>query len=485
MGQVTNVPELAGILGCRVASLPLTYLGLPLGASFKSKAIWVRVVEKMEKRLAGWKRLYLSKGGRVTLIKSTLSSIPTYFLSLFPIPMSIARRIEKLQRDFLWGGLEEEHKFHLVNWHQVCTPIYDGGLGIRDVAIFNKALLGKWLWRYSTEPNSLWRQVIDSKYGGQGNFWVSNRVNTPHGVSLWRHIRAGWDVFSQHISYTVGDGSRLRFWHDMWCGDLPLRSQFPSLFQLARAPEASVADLCHFQGTNCVWDIAFNRSVQDWELEMIESFMTLIYSSRIRPGVADSLCWNPSSRGLFEVRSFYSILIHPISQDSFPWKGVWKAKVPPRVAFFVWTSALGKILTTDNLRKRRVMIQDWCCMCKSSGESVNHLLLHCPVAWELWSMVLILFGITWVMPRGVVDLLNCWHGPRSKSEAGKIWKMTPHCLMWCIWQERNDRTFNGVEKSIPALKLHLLLTLLSWAKASHLDSSCSLSDMIDQCSACL
>uniref|UniRef100_A0A2N9IA09 Reverse transcriptase zinc-binding domain-containing protein n=1 Tax=Fagus sylvatica TaxID=28930 RepID=A0A2N9IA09_FAGSY len=106
-------------------------------------------------------------------------------------------------------------------------------------------------------------------------------------------------------------------------------------------------------------------------------------------------------------------------------------------------------------------------------------------AWELWSMVLILFGITWVMPRGVVDLLNCWHGPRSKSEAGKIWKMTPHCLMWCIWQERNDRTFNGEEKSIPALKFHLLHILLSWAKAAHLDSSCSLSDMIDYCSVCL
>uniref|UniRef100_A0A2N9EUU7 Reverse transcriptase domain-containing protein n=1 Tax=Fagus sylvatica TaxID=28930 RepID=A0A2N9EUU7_FAGSY len=409
VGQVTNVPELAGILGCRVASLPLTYLGLPLGASYKSKSIWVGVVEKMEKR-----------------------------------------------EDFLWGGLEEEHKFHLVNWHQTCTPLHSGGLGIRDVAIFNKALLGKWLWRYSMEPTSLWRQVIDSKYGSQGNFWCSNRVNSPHGVSLWKHIRAGWDVFSQHISYTVGDGSRLRFWHDVWCGDLPLRSQFPSLFQLARAPEATVADLCHFQGMNCVWDIAFIRSVQDWELEMIDSFMTLLYSSRIRQGVADSLCWTPSSRGLFEVRSFYSTLIHPFSQDSFPWKGVWKAKVPPRVAFFVWTSALGKILTTDNPQKKE--------------------------AWELWSMVLILFGITWVMPRGVVDLFNCWHGPRSKSEAGKIWKMTPHCLMWCIWQERNDRTFNGVEKSIPALKFHLLHILLSWAKAAHLDSSCSLSDMIDYCS---
>ena len=165
MGPVPNVPELAGILGCSVASLPLTYLGLPLGASFKMKSIWARVVEKMEKRLVGWKRLYLSKGGRVTLIKSTLSSLPTYYLSLFPIPMSIACKIEKLQRDFLWGGLVDEQKFHLVNWQQVCTPLHSGGLGIRNMAIFNKALLGKWLWRYSTEPASLWRQVIDSKYG--------------------------------------------------------------------------------------------------------------------------------------------------------------------------------------------------------------------------------------------------------------------------------------------------------------------------------
>jgi hypothetical protein len=101
VGQVPNVPELAGILGCRVASLPLTYLGLLLGAAFKSKLLWAGVVEKMDKRLAGWKRLYLSKRGRVTLIKNTLSSLPTYFLSLFPIPKSVAHRLEKLQRDFL------------------------------------------------------------------------------------------------------------------------------------------------------------------------------------------------------------------------------------------------------------------------------------------------------------------------------------------------------------------------------------------------
>ena len=144
-------------------------------------------------------------------------------------------------------------------------------------------------------------------------------------------------------------------------------------------------------------------------------------------------------------------------------------KVPLRVAFFVWTAALGKILTMENLRKRRVIILDWCCMCKSSGESVYHLFLHCPLACELRTMVLVMFGKTWVMPRDVVDLLCCWKGIRGNSEAGKIWKMVPHCLMWCLWQERNDRTFNAKERTIPALKFHFLHTLLDCSKASHLD----------------
>ena len=101
--DVHNVHVLAEILGCRIGSLPMTYLRMPLGASHESPTIWNPILEKIERKLAGWKKLYLSKGGRLTLLKSTLSSLPTCFLSLFTIPTHVANKNVRLQRDFLWG----------------------------------------------------------------------------------------------------------------------------------------------------------------------------------------------------------------------------------------------------------------------------------------------------------------------------------------------------------------------------------------------
>jgi hypothetical protein len=250
---------------------------------------------------------------------------------------------------------------------------------------------------------------------------------------------------------------------------------------LARAPKATVADHLCFLGSMRHWDIAFCRRVHDWELETVASFMDLLYSCPICQGNLDSLCWRPSSQKIFQVRSYYSVLLKP-SRISFPWRSVWKAKVPSRVTFFSWTATLGRILTIDNLRKRKVLIIDWCCMCKTNGESVNHLLLHCPIAQDLWNLVFILFGISWVMPRGVEDLFACWSGKRENSESGAIWKAVPHCLMWCLWRERNSRTFSGEEQSVPMLKFSFLNTLFEWLKASHLISAHSVAEMLDNCS---
>ena len=127
------------------------------------------------------------------------------------------------------------------------------------------------------------------------------------------------------------------------------------------------------------------------------SFMEILYSCPINQAGFDSSCWSLSHHKKFEVKSYYKNLLQ-FEPSSFPWRNVWRSKVPNCVAFFTWTAALVKILTIDNLRKCRVIIMDWCCMCKLGGESVNHLLF---VAQELWDLILALFGVTWVIPKGV------------------------------------------------------------------------------------
>jgi len=123
--------------------------------------------------------------------------------------------------------------------------------------------------------------------------------------------------------------------------------------------------------------------------------------------------------------------------------------------------ALGKILTADNLRKRKIIIVDRCYLCKRDGETVDHLLLHCDVASTLWNHVFSRFGMSWVMPRRVVDLFSCWwKAGRSKSAA--VWKMVPICILWCVWKERNTRCFEDLENSMENIVASFLHLLYLW-----------------------
>ena len=127
IGSVDNAQELATELGCGIGSLPTSYLGLPLWAKHKAVGVWDTVEDKLRNRLASWKSQYISKGGRLTLIRSTISCLPIYCLSLFRMPVSIGTRLEKIQREFLWGGGSLQKKPHLVNWKTVCTEKKKGG----------------------------------------------------------------------------------------------------------------------------------------------------------------------------------------------------------------------------------------------------------------------------------------------------------------------------------------------------------------------
>ena len=124
----------------------------------------------------------------------------------------------------------------------------------------------------------------------------------------------------------------------------------------------------------------------------LSNFLDVIHGVSLRGIGEDKKCWMPAKSRGFEVSSYHWALFGVCNQ-SFPWRSIWKPKVPSKVALLIWIAALGNILTIDNLCKRKVRILDWCYMYKRNGESVDHLLLNCPIVFELWSIAFTLFGI--------------------------------------------------------------------------------------------
>ena len=201
----------------------------------------------------------------MTLIRSTLSNLPIYFMFLLHMPSSIRQRLEQIERDFLWGDGNMEQKPHLVRWVLVCLSKKKGGLGVKCLFHLNKALLCKWNWCFANEREALWNQVIRGKYGEVGGGWCSREVREAHGVRLWKGIRMDWDFVGSRIFFLVGNGRRVRFWRDRWCRDSPLCVSFPSLIALIDDKAGWVVDIWDplAKGGWWGWNPCFSRAFND------------------------------------------------------------------------------------------------------------------------------------------------------------------------------------------------------------------------------
>ena len=190
---------------------------------------------------------------------------------------------------------------------KICRLVKNGGLGIRCLRRFNSALLAKWLWRYGLENDAIWRRVIGAKYGNEWGGWCTKSVSRAYGVCLWNFIRSGWWNFSKFIQYEVGDGTHVKFWDDVCCRDRPLTEAFPDLYNISRTRDVSVSEVMCFANGRVSWDIQFRRLVNDQESQSLDSFMVLIYSTKVR-GVGSDNLLEASQQSRFQgewVLSFY------------------------------------------------------------------------------------------------------------------------------------------------------------------------------------
>ncbi|GJR21680.1 RNA-directed DNA polymerase, eukaryota [Tanacetum coccineum] len=164
-GMVKNA---ASKLGCLVLKTPFTYLGTKVGGNMSRKQAWKEVVDKVLSRLSRWKMKLLSIGGRLTLLKSVLGSMPIFHMSIFKVPSSILKSLESIRSRFFNGQDPKSNKASWVKWNKVLTPKDKGGLGVSSLFALNRGLMLKWVWRFYSQKCSLWTKVIKLFMGKDG-----------------------------------------------------------------------------------------------------------------------------------------------------------------------------------------------------------------------------------------------------------------------------------------------------------------------------
>ncbi|KAE8672120.1 ADP-ribosylation factor-like protein 8B [Hibiscus syriacus] len=274
-----TVKRWADSIYCGWAELPTSYLGLPLGHKKNSLPLWQPILDRVRNRLDSWKSKFLYFGGRLTLAKSVLVNLPVYYMSIFQIPKSIAEKINKCIANFVWNG-KKERGIHWLKWENICGPKSHGGLGLFDVNSRNRALLNKWIWRFSEEGGSLWRNIIVAKNKYDHNSILPKAVNGRNSSWVWRTIVnptvANETGFMSEVRCMMGNGLNIEFWTDYWT-DMPcLKDSFPRVYGLAIKKTGKISEFGHW--VSGVWEcnIEIRRPLFAWEGTLWDDFIQVL-----------------------------------------------------------------------------------------------------------------------------------------------------------------------------------------------------------------
>ncbi|KAL5540368.1 hypothetical protein UlMin_043037 [Ulmus minor] len=188
-----DIGRMVAILGFAQVKCHEHYLGLPCFSGKNKSKLFNSIKDRVWNKLCGWKSKLLSAGGREILTKAIIQAIPTYSMNMFKIPISLIKELHRLCARFWWGGDISKQKMHWCTWEQLCVHKKNGGMGFRDLRLFNKAILAKQAWRIHTQPSSLVARVLQGFYFTSSSFLQVKKSNAASFV--WRSILWGRELF--------------------------------------------------------------------------------------------------------------------------------------------------------------------------------------------------------------------------------------------------------------------------------------------------
>jgi hypothetical protein len=307
------------------------YLGLPTPDGRMHKGRFQNLQSKLSKYLIEWGDGLLAQSSREVLIKAITQAIPAYVMSIFKLPMSVCDDLTKLIRNYWWGSERGKRKTHWISWAQIVRTKAQGGLGFRDMRIFNQALLARQAWRLIAHPGSLVARVLKAKYYPRGD--LLDTVCSGNTSATWTAISYGLELLKKGAIYRVGNGADIKVWRDNW---IPRQSYMKVLTPKGNNRLRRVAELLD---DNHNWKVDLVRQV--FRAVDANIILSIKVSNRV---TEDIIAWQPEKSGVFSVRSAYHLALNNLpEQCSFPassgrpdganicWSRIWKSKVPPKI----------------------------------------------------------------------------------------------------------------------------------------------------------
>ena len=308
-------------------------------------------------------------------------------MTCFQLPMSLCKRIQSVLTRFWWDDNDGTKKICWTSWDKMSKPKKLGGLGFRDIQLFNKALLAKQSWRILTNPQCLVARVLRGKYGQQQSFMdVKPAASCSHG---WRGILLGRDLLSKNLGMAIGDGNSTRVWKDAWIKSESYSTPYGPPREIDQ--DLFVSDLLT-RGSN-IWNV---QKVQLMFPELANDILCM-WPSRF--GAEDRVIWNPSKSGDYTTKSGYyeAVKLQDLDRpnmhhrEELEWnKYVWSVKTLPKIEVFLWKILQDALPLGAALQRRGICSQAAACSRCGETETAAHLFLHCRYTKRVWSLVLLL-----------------------------------------------------------------------------------------------